>query len=74
MVDIVDYIRLMIQKAAFEKIFDLDAKKKVFVIKIIDLNVELSAEKIMVALVFEIDSNYIYTKMALINEDIIVLF
>lgn len=39
----------------------------VFAVKIIDLNAEISAEKTMVALIFEINNGSIYTAMALIN-------
>lgn len=39
----------------------------------IDLDAELFAEKIIMALVFEIDANNIYTVMVLINQDIIIL-
>lgn len=44
--------------------------------KIIDLNTKIvvSAIKIMVDLVFEIDNNNIYKKITLIKQDIIVLF
>lgn len=43
------------------------------VVKIINLNIEVSAKKIIDILIFEIDSGSIYTKMALINQDITVL-
>lgn len=46
---------------------NLDAEGVVFIIKIIDLDVEMFVEKIMVALVFEIDSSSIYIAIALIN-------
>ena len=39
----------------------------------IDLDAEVSAEKTMVALVFEIDGGGIYTAMTLMNQDIMVL-
>lgn len=46
---------------------DLDTKKVVFAVKIIDLDAEVSAEKIMVALIFEIDDSGIYIVMTLMN-------
>ena len=46
---------------------NLNIKKVMFAKKIIDLNTEVSAEKIMVALVFEIDSSGIHMTMILIN-------
>ena len=49
----------MIQKAASERMIDLDA--------------EVSAEKTMVALVFEIDGGGIHTAMTLMNQDTTVL-
>lgn len=42
--------------------------------KIIDLDIEVSIEKIMVAFVFKIDGSGIHPTMALINQDIIMLF
>ena len=56
----------MTQKAASEKMIDLDAVV-VSVVKIIDLDAEVSAEKTMVALVFEIDGGGIHTGMVLID-------
>lgn len=53
---------------------DLNTKEVVFTMKIINLNIKVSIKKIIVDFVFEIDSNNIYIKMALINQDIIVLF
>ena len=64
----------MIQKAAFEKMMDLDAKEVVFAVKIIGLDAEVSVEKAMVALVFEIDGSGIHMAMTLMNQDITVLF
>lgn len=63
----------MIQKAGFEKIIDLDIEKIVSNGKIIDLNVEISAEKTIIALVFGIDDGNIYAKKVLTKEDITVL-
>lgn len=40
----------------------------------INLDVEMSAEKIMVTLVFEINDDGIHTEMALIDQDTIILF
>lgn len=45
----------MTPKAAFEKMIDLNTKEMMFSIKIIDIDTEVSIEKIMVALVFKID-------------------
>ena len=56
----------MIQKAASEKIIDLDTMV-VSVIKIIDVDAEVSAEKTIVALVFEIDGGDINTGIILID-------
>lgn len=56
-----------IQKSAFEKMMDLDIEEMVFAMKIIDLNAEVFAEKIMVTLVFEINGGGIYMVMTLIN-------
>lgn len=39
----------------------------IFAIKIIDLDIKMSAEKIMVALVFEIDGGQNYIAMTLMN-------
>lgn len=66
-VDNIDCICLVTQKAASEKIIDLDTKEVVSAMKIIDLNIEVSAEKTMVTFIFEIDDSGIYTTMALIN-------
>ena len=52
---------------------DLDTKEMVSAVKIIDLDTEVFAEKIMMALVFEIDGGDIYMEMALMNQDTIVL-
>ena len=38
---------------------DLDTKKMVFAIKILDLDAEVSTEKIMMALIFEINGGNI---------------
>lgn len=46
---------------------DLDVEEVVFVVKIIDLNTEVSVEKAMVVLVFEIDDSNSHTAMALMN-------
>lgn len=42
--------------------------------KIIDLNAKVFAEKIIIALVFEIDSGSIHIAITLINQNITVLF
>lgn len=57
----------MPQNAVFEKMIDLDAKKVMFVIKIIELDVKIFAKKIMIALIFEIDSIVIYITIVLMN-------
>ena len=41
--------------------------------KMIDLIIEVSTEKTMMALVFEIDDGGIYIAMTLMNQDIMVL-
>lgn len=53
---------------------DLNAEKVISAIKIIDLDTQVSAQKIMVVFVFEINSGNIYIEIALINQDTIVLF
>lgn len=71
----------MIQKAISKKTIDLNAKKMIFAIKIInldieemasivkmiDLNTKMIAEKTMIAFIFEINSGNIYMAIALIN-------
>lgn len=59
----------MIQNVAFEKMINLDAKVGMYAIEMIDLKaeIEFSAKKIMVGLVFKIDSNCKYKKMLLIE-------
>lgn len=69
-----DYVYFVIQKATFEKMINLDVEKIVFVIKIKDLDIKVFAEKTIVAFVFKIDGHNIYIKMALIDQDIKVLF
>lgn len=64
----------MIQKTASDKIIDLNLEEKVSAIIIIDLNIEVFAEKTMVALIFEIDDSGIHTAMTLMNQDIIMLY
>ena len=63
----------MIHKAIFKKMINLIIKKIIFTINIIDLDAEISAAKIIVALVFEINNGNIYIIMTLINQDIIML-
>lgn len=53
---------------------DLDAKEVVSTLKTIDLDIEIFAEKTIMTLVFNINGSGIYTIMALINQDIMVLF
>ena len=52
---------------------DLDAEEMMFVVKIIDLHAEVSVEKTIVALVFEIDGSGIHTEIVLIKQDIKIL-
>lgn len=54
--------------------FDLNIKDIIFIKEIIDLDIEISIKKIITSLIFKINSDNIYTKMALIDQDIIVLF
>ena len=68
-----DCIRFVIQKVISKKIMDLNIKEMVFAIKIIDLDAEGFAEKIMVALIFKIDGSGIYTAITLMNQNTIVL-
>ena len=53
---------------------DLNIKEIIFFIKIIDLNGEISTKKVIMVLVFEIDGGSIHIVMALINQDITMLF
>lgn len=55
------------QKAAFEKMVDLDIEKMVFIVIIIDLDAKILAEKAMMTLFFEINGSSIYIVMVLIN-------
>ena len=57
----------MTQKAASERMMDLDAKKVVSAVKMIYLNAEVSIEKTIVAMIFEIDVGGIYMAMTLMN-------
>lgn len=70
----ISYIHFVTPKDAFERIIDLDTEDMVCVKKIIDLNIEVFAKKIIVTLVFRINNSSIYIAMALINQDITVLF
>lgn len=63
----VDCIRFMTQKAASKMIINLDIKKMVSVVKIINLDAKVSIKKIMVTLIFEIERGGIYTRMTLMN-------
>ena len=71
-IDTADYAYCVTQKTVFEKI-NLDTEEVVFAIKIINMDTEMSAEKIIVSLGFEIDSIRIYMVITLINQDIIML-
>lgn len=57
----------MTQRAAFETMIDLNAEKVVSIVKITGLNAEMTAEKIMVVLVFKIDGGNINTAMTLLR-------
>ena len=72
-VDTVNCVLFVTQKATSKKIIDLDAKKVVSAMKIIYLDAEVSIEKIMVALVFEIDVGNIHTTMTLMNQNTTLL-
>ena len=52
---------------------NLDIEKVMIAMKIIYLDAEVSVEKTIMALVFEIDSINIHITMTLMNQDIIVL-
>ena len=73
LIDTINCICLVIQKTAFEKMIDLDVEEIVSAMKIMYLDAEVFVEKIMVALVFEIDIGSIYTAMTLMNQDTIML-
>lgn len=64
----------MIQNASSKKMIDLDIKEVIFAVKIIDLNAEISTEKVMVVFIFEINCVDIYIAMTLVNQNTIVLF
>lgn len=53
---------------------NLVIEKIVFIIKIIDLNIMIFTKKIIIALIFEINSKNIYIKKVLINQNTIILF
>lgn len=53
---------------------NLNIEKVLFAVKIINLNIKVFIKKKLVAFVFKINSNNIYTAMISINQDIIVLF
>lgn len=61
------YIRLVTQKAISENMIDLDTKEVVSIVKIIDLDAEVSAEKTMMVLISKIDGSNINMAMTLIN-------
>ena len=52
---------------------DMDTQKMVSAMKITYLDAEMSVEKTMVALIFEINSSGIYMAMIMINQDTTVL-
>ena len=53
---------------------DLNTKKIISAIKIIDLNAKISIEKTITIFIFEINDNSIYMKIVLINQNIIIQF
>lgn len=65
----------MTQKTTFEKMIDLNAKVRVFTMKMINLDIglEVFAVKIMTSLTFEINKNNEHMEMTLIEQDITVL-
>lgn len=52
---------------------NLNTKKMVSDIEIIDLDIEIFTKKIVVAFIFKIKDNDIYVRIALINQNTIVL-
>lgn len=52
---------------------NLDIQEVVVAIKIFDLDVEVFTKKIIVALIFEIECNSIYTAIILMNQNTMVL-
>ena len=63
----------MTQKAISEKMMNLNTEKAVSTVKIIYLDIGVSVEKTIMALVFEINVGSIYTAMTLMNQNIMVL-
>lgn len=53
---------------------NLDTKKVISIVKIISLDIKLSAEKVIVVLIFEISGGGICIAIFLINQDITMLF
>lgn len=72
-VNTIDCIYFVIQKAISKQMINLNAKKIVFAIKIINLDAEMFIEKVIVAFVFKINGGSIYMVMILINQDIMML-
>lgn len=64
---------LVIQKAVSEKIIDPNFEEIVSNKKIINLDAEVSAEKIIIVLVIEIDGNNIYMEKAWIKQNITIV-
>ena len=52
---------------------DLDAEEVLSAMKIINVDIEVFAEKTMIALVFEIDDGSIHKAMTLMNQHTVVL-
>lgn len=53
---------------------NLNIEEVISAVKIINLDIEISAKKIMIALVFKINNSDIYMTIILINQDIVVPF
>ncbi len=54
--------------------FGLNVEEVISIVKIIDLNTKVFTKKIMVVLIFKINSSNIHAEIASINQDTIVLF
>lgn len=72
-VDAINCLYFVTQKAISKKIINLDAEEVVFAVKIIDLDVEVFTKKRMMVFVFMIYSSNIYTKIASINQNTMIL-
>lgn len=63
---LLDYLYFVTQKAVSGRT-NLNAEEVIFFIKKIDSNADFFAQKVMVAIVFEIDSVNIYRTIVLLN-------